>query len=758
MTSYYFQPQESVHYRFGDDDRAILRVLADRYIGANPPVPFMFRTFHRSGVLQAKDGLYDLNLAAKFPDAEYGHYAYAYTWVWSDSERNLDLLLRCCGPVQLYFNEERLYRSSVIDEIKPDAEVKLNVTFAKGWNRLFIKAMNTPAGFGCQLGADEAKVRILNVLSPFPERSGQAGWIYSEPAAQDCFPNGPDYDRLQTESASGLSWFPKTQWEQEQEGQPTLERLFGRQAGKHAYAWTKLWKRTAGEEAVVLEGRAAGPLTVWFDGRLAVHLPGGGPFRQQLSAGAGKHNVLVRSQCADGQPWDFVLTASAGGANSEMVLPVAAAGAPDSPWLFVGPFEPGAAFQPADMTRTDRVYPLTGHPGQPDQLHEAGERAYWRLDAPDAWLRPYYENAMLSNKWTVGSVTNYARWDYPLGVTIYGLLQTGRLLNRPDIVSYAVDHVGVCTEMHEYSLWDRDTYGFPALNQQLVLMKMLDNCGSFGSAMLEAHMESGDPHDLPIAERIADFMLRRLERREDGAFYRRCEGEYAADTMWADDLYMSTPFLCRYARLTENSEALDEAARQFLRFRSYLYMPDQQIMSHVYDFKYDRQTGIPWGRGNGWTLFSLSEVLEALPHHHKARPELVAFFNDLCEGYAALQAESGLWHQVLNDPDAYEEASCTAMFAYGFARGVRLGWLNEPNRFILAAQRAWEGLTRCAIDRQGNVHGVCSGSRYAFTRDYYKYDLLTVTNDNHGIGIMLLAGTEIAKLKQWLEQTPAAGG
>ncbi|WP_261808123.1 glycoside hydrolase family 88 protein [Paenibacillus sp. N3.4] len=66
--------------------------------------------------------------------------------------------------------------------------------------------------------------------------------------------------------------------------------------------------------------------------------------------------------------------------------------------------------------------------------------------------------------------------------------------------------------------------------------------------------------------------------------------------------------------------------------------------------------------------------------------------------------------------------------------------------------RAWEGLTQHAIDRHGNVHGVCSGSRYSFTADYYKEDLLTVVNDNHGIGIMMLAGTEVLKLKQWQQK------
>ncbi|WP_343225203.1 glycoside hydrolase family 88 protein [Paenibacillus sp. EZ-K15] len=51
--------------------------------------------------------------------------------------------------------------------------------------------------------------------------------------------------------------------------------------------------------------------------------------------------------------------------------------------------------------------------------------------------------------------------------------------------------------------------------------------------------------------------------------------------------------------------------------------------------------------------------------------------------------ESGLWRQVITDLEAYEEASCTAMFAYAFARGVRFAWLENPAPFADAAIRAW---------------------------------------------------------------------
>ncbi|WDQ33939.1 glycoside hydrolase family 88 protein [Paenibacillus marchantiae] len=754
MTTYFSEPQ-SMYYRFGEDQDQVLKVLAERYIGANAQADFVYRVFQKSGILQNEKGLYDLNLSKRFPDAQKGQISYAAALVWGDEDRNLDVLIRCYGPVRFYFNEQLVYRSTVMDEINLDATVKLGIDIKPGWNMLLLEMKYTPAGFGCQFGSDEGKVRILNVLAPFQERQGQAGWVYSKPISSE--ENHPEWNLLGSEEDHRLDWLPDAQWSEEKQTQPSLERIYGHLPGQQVYAWTRLINRDSSDCPIRLSGQSSGPLNIWLNGVSAVQLKEAGPFEVNIPGSFGRNDLLIRSECSDtAESWNFVINATVNGEQLELELPQRVHGASGEPWLYLGPFE-SEDVEPdlQDLMRTDRVFKgsvLNDNPEEMGSQHTRKERIYWRLDRPDAWIRPYYENAMLSNKWTVGSVTNYGRWDYPLGVTVYGLLQTGRYLQRPDITRYASEHVQACTRMDEYSLWDREQYGFPAVNQQLVMMKMLDNCGSFGSAMLEAYSECQEPTFLPIADRIADFMLTRLERQEDGAFYRECIGEFAENTIWADDLYMSTPFLVRYARLTGNNSALDEAARQFLLYRKYLFMPEFKIMSHVYDFKYGQATQIPWGRGNGWTLFSLSEVLEALPTEHPERPTLIAFFNELCEGYAALQGEGGLWHQVLNDSETYQEASCTAMFAYGFARGVRFGWLYQPERYIEAAERAWNGLTRKAIDRQGNVHGVCSGSRYAFTAEYYNKDLLTVTNDNHGIGIMMLAGTEVAKMKKHLAQ------
>jgi rhamnogalacturonyl hydrolase YesR len=735
------EPRESARYGFGDDEHRILEVLAGRYAGANPPVPFALRAFAKSGVLQTREGLYEMEFSVKLPEAAIGDYAYAYGLVWSDDERSLDGVMEPLGPVRLYVNEEQLYQSNAVDELKPGARAVIPLILRKGWNAFLVEAQRTAAGFGCRFGADEAKVRIMQVLAPFAGRAGNGGWVFAGAAKNRIFGmrNGfPDFKRAEEET--GLIWQPRLKWTEEEAQRHNCERLFGSPVQPAAaYGWSSLHV-PAEEQSVVLEGNVLGPTSIWLDGRKVAELVSAGSYRMQVFVAPGLRQVLVQSVSSpDG--WGFECSAYASGKLLQLEMPAAIHGS-EGAWLYAGPLDPAAQRDPQAVCTMAALYPAIDSEGM------AAGHTYWQIDAPQTRVRPYYENAMLSNKWTTGSATNYGRWDYPLGVTMYGLLRTARELNRKDLSDYALSHIRSCTDMYEYSLWDRDEYGFPSVNHQLVLIRMLDNCGSFGSAMLEAYLQTKDEGFVRLADVIADFMLEKLERRPDGAFYRLCPGEYSADTMWADDLYMSAPFLIRYAEATGKQEALNEAARQFLLYKRYLFMEQEGIMSHVFDFKYGMATRMPWGRGNGWCLFSLSELLEKLPGDHPDREALLVMFRELCAGVAALQADSGLWRQVLNQPEAYEEASCTAMFAYAFARGVRFGWLEEREVYAAAAHQAWQGLTGGAIDRQGNVHGVCSGSRYAFSPDYYMYDLRTVVNDNHGIGIMMLAGVEISRLKQ----------
>ena len=138
----------------------------------------------------------------------------------------------------------------------------------------------------------------------------------------------------------------------------------------------------------------------------------------EVEATFGRNDLLVRSECQAGAgSWGFDLKASVGTESLQLELPQRVQGALEQCWFYAGPFESGAEPEIADLMRLDRVYQTNAAQQGTGAINASqAERTYWRLDQPDTFIRPYYENAMLSNKWTVGSVTNYGRWDYPLGL------------------------------------------------------------------------------------------------------------------------------------------------------------------------------------------------------------------------------------------------------------------------------------------------------------------------------------------------------
>jgi rhamnogalacturonyl hydrolase YesR len=82
------------------------------------------------------------------------------------------------------------------------------------------------------------------------------------------------------------------------------------------------------------------------------------------------------------------------------------------------------------------------------------------------------------------------------------------------------------------------------------------------------------------------------------------------------------------------------------------------------------------------------------------------------------------------------------MFTYAIARAVNRGYV-EP-RYASVARRGWEGVAS-RVRQDGRIEGTCTGTGVSdLLADYYRRP--TPLNDIHGIGAVLLAGSEVLRL------------
>ncbi|MNT46391.1 Unsaturated rhamnogalacturonyl hydrolase YesR [compost metagenome] len=101
----------------------------------------------------------------------------------------------------------------------------------------------------------------------------------------------------------------------------------------------------------------------------------------------------------------------------------------------------------------------------------------------------------------------------------------------------------------------------------------------------------------------------------------------------------------------------------------------------------------------------------------------------------ALQAPSGAWRTLLDDPSSYEEISATAGIGYGLLKGYRLGFGTPAWRS--AGLKALEAVLR-NIDDSGTVLNVSYGTRMGHDLQFYKDIPIQPTGYGQALAILCL--------------------
>jgi unsaturated rhamnogalacturonyl hydrolase len=336
-------------------------------------------------------------------------------------------------------------------------------------------------------------------------------------------------------------------------------------------------------------------------------------------------------------------------------------------------------------------------------------------------------------------------WNYPQGVMLYGMERSTEVTGDKAVDRFVVKHNLICARYYDWLAglerqFDGDGKQFARRTPMKLLIELgsLDSCGAMGNEMLVSMMRHPDqvtPAERAVIARIAAWVIHKQDRLPDGTLWR---SHAMGGTIWPDDLYMGGVFLVRYGLYKHDQKYIDDAANNIIR-QAAREQDHDGLWFHGYFEKENRHAPFKWGRGNGWAMVAVVEVLSAMPDNDPLRPQVLAILHKQIEGLKRVQTPDGMWRQILDQPDFWDETSCTAMFAYGIARAVNRGWIDAANMDV--ARRAFAGVAR-NITPEGEVNGTCQGTGIGMTLDFYR-GRLRPPNDPHGRGPVLLAGTEI---------------
>lgn len=213
---------------------------------------------------------------------------------------------------------------------------------------------------------------------------------------------------------------------------------------------------------------------------------------------------------------------------------------------------------------------------------------------------------------------------------------------------------------------------------------------------------------------------------------------------WCDALFMAPPVYAKMYMLTRDKRYIDFLNREYKATYDYLYDKEERLFyrdRRYFDKKEANEKKVFWGRGNGWVLGGLAEILQELPKVNMHREFYEKLFIELACRMAELQGKDGYWHASLLDPDSYPspETSATGFVIYALAYGVNEGILDKE-KMMPVIKKGWKALVN-AVEKDGKLGYVqpIGADPKKVTRDM---------TEVYGVGAFLLAGNQIYKMSE----------
>jgi len=316
-----------------------------------------------------------------------------------------------------------------------------------------------------------------------------------------------------------------------------------------------------------------------------------------------------------------------------------------------------------------------------------------------------------------GDYVSFDSWEWPQGVGLYGLLRLWQQSQNPSLLKMMEDWFG-----------RRIAAGLPPVNVNT-------SAPMLALSLLWKETQS-DRWEAPLAD-WAEQMVHQLPRTPEGGFQHVVSDKINDGELWDDTLFMAALFMAAYGQASQRMEYVREAERQFLVHARYLADPHSGLWFHGWTFagRHNFARAL-WGRGNAWITIGILDLLDLATIAEPIRGYLLGILTTQIEALLKLQAPSGAWHTLLDDPASYEELSATAGFGYGLLKASRLGI--GPAQCREAGLKAL-GAVLANIDDNGVLRNVSYGTRMGHDLQFYRDIPLQATGYGQALAILCLA-------------------
>lgn len=359
----------------------------------------------------------------------------------------------------------------------------------------------------------------------------------------------------------------------------------------------------------------------------------------------------------------------------------------------------------------------------------------------------------LFNTWSVRMVEsvlqrytlNQARWHYEHGFLVYSLQKVGEVTGEARYIQFISNWIDRFIQadgsIRTYKL---DDYNLDQINA--------------GKLLFGAYQRTGDRRYRQALDLLRGQLLTQPRTHSQGFWHKKIYPHQ----MWLDGIYMAQPFLAQYARRFDEPATFEDIVHQICLIEEHTRDEKTGLLYHAWDESKSQPWADPltghspqfWGRGIGWFVMAIVDVLDYFPPAHAHYSDLTAILNRTLKSLVKVQDEtSGLWYQILNLPEKagnYLEASASAMYIYALAKGVRKGYLEQE--YLLPALRGYQGLLQnlIKVDSQGllTLEGTCGGAGLGgepYRDGSYEYYISEkpIPNDPKGVGSFILAALEV---------------